>query len=548
MKRSKPPSITTLDFGFLNAATILARLPKNGYINILGSRYFAWVSAIAVSLQKRNFVWVKDRARRAIRGLLHHLRIGFSCGWSMAKDFLNLDGWRVIDFESGATATIVDAVVESLPAGCSNCGLLAMFLQKHGTKRRELADIPVRGRHVFIRFERQRYICLNCQATVFQPLPGVNGTNQMTTRLAEFASTRAVREPFITVADETGLSDKTIRLLFRKYAKQTLEHRTLETPRSLGIDDVYVERRARCALVDNEQKRFYEILPRRNKTFLYRFLLQIPNRNRIEVVTIDMCAPFRDAVKAALPNALIIVDRFHIQAFANRAAKKVLRSFQPRKKSGKGYVRDPFLLLQDSDELDAKQKENIDRWLKKEPLVSQAYQLKEKYLGLWRCRNRDQAEAAYDDWLTQVPDELNEAFRGLMTAMKNWRVHIFNYWDCRHTNAKCEANNAIIKEIQRRGRSCDFETVRAKALCGDLLTEEKLATRGNAKSTRRRLADCAAQPGRAEGGRQHPDRVIGDHHTAVVSTRKSLSPIFCWSAVAAPDHIWLPASAVCFRD
>jgi transposase len=385
----------------------------------------------------------------------------------MAKDFLNYEGWTATNLVVGIGVITVDAVVESSPTGCLRCGRLGIFLQKHGSKTRELADIPVRGAHVTIRFERQRYICLGCGATTFQPLPGVAGTKQMTERLACDVAIKAVTEPFVKVAKETGLSAKTIRTVFMEFAAHELEGRNLGTPHSLGIDDVYVDRVARCILVDNDTNGLYELLPRRNITFLNRFLLKIPDRHQVKVVTIDMCAPFRDAVKNSLPNAIVVVDRFHIQRFANEAAKKVARSVRRRKRSGKKCLRDPFLLLRASDALSEKDSANRDRWLKEEPLVYQAYKLKEAFLDLWNVRDRSQAEAAYDKLLTQIPEELKEAFRELMTAMKNWRVEVFNYWDHRYTNATCESHNRIIKDIQRRGQSYDFETVRAKALLRD---------------------------------------------------------------------------------
>jgi transposase len=401
----------------------------------------------------------------------------------MGKDFLNYEGWTATNFEVGAGVITVDAVIESAPAGCLSCGRLAICLDKHGPKEREIADIPVRGARVVIRLKRQRYICSSCGATTFQPLPGVTGTKRLTDRLASYIATKAVTEPFAKVAKETGLSPKKIRTVFVEFAARELRSRNIETPYSLGIDDVYVDRVARCVLADNDTHGLYDLLTRRNMTFLNRFLLNIPNRHQVKVVTIDMCAPFRDAVRNALPNAVVVVDRFHIQRFANDAAKHVAKSVKPRKKSVKGFTRDRFLLLHDPEELNDTQKANKDLWLKHEPLVYQAYALKQAYLNIWKIRDRGQAEAAYDDWLVQIPDELKEAFRKLTTAMKNWRAEVFNFWEHHYTNATCESHNRIIKDVQRTGQSYDFETVRAKVLLRDSQKQRELKIAVNVEST-----------------------------------------------------------------
>lgn len=413
----------------------------------------------------------------------------------MAKDFLNFAGWRATDFVEGVGVITVEAVVESSLTGCLRCARLGIFLQKHGSKTRELADIPVRGSRVTIRFERQRFICLNCGATTFQSLPGVTGTKQMTDRLANYIATNAISEPFVKVAKNTGLSARTVRTVFMEFASLELEARNLKTPQSLGIDDVYVDRVARCVIVDNDTNGLYELLPRRSMTFINRFLLKIPGRHLIKVVTIDMCAPFRDAVRSSLPNAVVVVDRFHIQRLANEAAKKVARGVRRRKSTGEKWSRDPFLLLRAANDLSKKSKEDLDRWLKEEPLVYQAYQLKQAFLSLWSVRDRKNAEAAYDKWLAQIPEELVDGFRALTTAMKNWRVEVFNYWDHPYTNASCESHNRIIKDIQRRGQSYDFETVRAKALLRDSHKQGELKIAVNWKPTLRPLSKPQSKTG-----------------------------------------------------
>jgi transposase len=387
-------------------------------------------------------------------------------------DFLDYPSLRVVKRVIRGGVCVVDADVDCAPKSCSKCGSFASFLQKHGIEIREVTDMSVRDVKVVIRFHQQRFLCLKCNRTTVEPLPGVEGKKRMTSRLAHQIGVKATMEPFTSVAKENGLSEKTIRKTFGEYARLRLEDRSPDTPHSLGIADVYVARVARCVLVNNDTKRLYELLPSRKQTSLYRFLLKIPGRHQIRVVTIDMCAAFRDAIRKALPNAVIVVDCFHIQSMANRAIKRVARSKKPRRKPGKAFARDPFLLLREPDDLSEEQVASRDLWLMDDPLVCEAYRLKKTFLSLWRTRDRGQAEAAYCDWLTQIPCELKDAFHELTTAMQNWSAEVFNYWDHRYTNAICESHNRLIKDIQRRGQSYEFKTVRAKALLRDILKHE----------------------------------------------------------------------------
>jgi transposase len=235
------------------------------------------------------------------------------------------------------------------------------------------------------------------------------------------------------------------------------------------MDDVYVDRKARCVLVDNYTKRLYELLPQVNKPPLFRFLLQIPGRKDIEVVTMDMWSPFRDAARDALPDASIVVDRFHIQRPLNNAPKKVARDLKPRGKSGERFSRDPYLLISSSARLNDDEIAKRDIWFNSEPLVRQAYGIKESILNIWNILDRCEAAATYDRLVSEIPPSLQGAFKEFTTSMTNWRHEIFNYWDYPWTNAYAESTNSIIKGIQRAGKSLDFTTVREKALCRDLL-------------------------------------------------------------------------------
>jgi transposase len=291
----------------------------------------------------------------------------------------------------------------------------------------------------------------------------------LTARLEEYIAKQATFHTFTAVASETGRSEKNVRTIFKAHAARVISSRNPEAPRCLGMDDVYVDRKARCVLVDNYRKRLYELLPQVNKPPLFRFLLQIPGRKDIEVVTMDMWSPFRDAARDALPDASIVVDRFHIQRPLNNAPKKVARDLKPRGKSGERFSRDPYLLISSSARLNDDEIAKRDIWFNSEPLVRQAYGIKESILNIWNILDRCEAAATYDRLVSEIPPSLQGAFKEFTTSMTNWRHEIFNYWDYPWTNAYAESTNSIIKGIQRAGKSLDFTTVREKALCRDLL-------------------------------------------------------------------------------
>lgn len=65
-------------------------------------------------------------------------------------------------------------------------------------------------------------------------------------------------------------------------------------------------------------------------------LRRIPQREHIQVAVIDMSRKLRRAVLTALPQAIIVVDRHHIQTLANKGVDEVRKALrrQTRRKKG----------------------------------------------------------------------------------------------------------------------------------------------------------------------------------------------------------------------
>ena len=129
-------------------------------------------------------------------------------------------------------------------------------------------------------------------------------------------------------------------------------------------------------------------------------------------------------VHAVLPQAIVMVDKFHVRRMGNQAIDEFRRSFNRSRETG-------------------------DVLRKKA-----AGAKKDAYL--FRKRERDltvQEHFFLDGWIKNIP-ELGEA----------WQPYILNYFGHRITNAFTESLNSVIRVMNRMGRSYSFEALRAKML------------------------------------------------------------------------------------
>ncbi|TDX22208.1 transposase [Modicisalibacter xianhensis] len=130
------------------------------------------------------------------------------------------------------------------------------------------------------------------------------------------------------VADTTGLDEKTIHKIFRKKVEFLAAWHCFETPRCLGIDELYLNRRYRCILTNLEECTLLDLLPGRQQDAVIRRPMSMTDRHKVEIVSMDMWKPYRRAIQTALPQARIVVDKFHMVRMANDALEKVRKGLR----------------------------------------------------------------------------------------------------------------------------------------------------------------------------------------------------------------------------
>lgn len=384
-------------------------------------------------------------------------------------DLLCLPNWLTLKAEETENDYLVEAIPLTLQEDCPHCGCGSEMLQRHGVRQQFVTDAPVRGKRVHLYFNRQRYKCLKCNRISQQPLPGIDIRRPITERLIRYIEIETLKKPFLTVADEVGLSATTVRNIFTDFAERMTKSVKFETPQIMGIDEVYIGRIARCIITDISNHRVIDILPKRDMLTVARYLIQIPEKERIEVICMDMWHPFRTVIHKSLPAKIeIVIDTYHVRRMGNQAINAVLgkvREGMSGKKRRECFF-DRFILFKRNYSLSQDKKEVLRVWKEKVPEIGTAYELKEEFLEIWSISDRGEAEKRYKQWRERIPSSLEYAFKEIITAIGNWHREIFNYFEYKITNAFTESANNIVKSIQRQGRTYSYEMVRAKMLYG----------------------------------------------------------------------------------
>jgi len=119
----------------------------------------------------------------------------------------------------------------------------------------------------------------------------------------------------------------TVRAIFAQCVAEREQHLKFETPKWMGIDELHLTK-PRGVVTNVQNNTLVEILRDRNKKTVADYLFRLPSRDKVELVAMDMWVPYRDAVQAVMPQAEIIIDKFHVLKLANEAMEKARKSIR----------------------------------------------------------------------------------------------------------------------------------------------------------------------------------------------------------------------------
>ena len=390
-------------------------------------------------------------------------------------DILNIENWKIISAEETLSKILVVARYEKSVRICVRCGASRQKIIKHGWQSRSIRDIPIREKEVLIELFVQRYWCLLCKRTFTLNINGLSSKFRLTERFVEYVAKRFMifNQTFVSVSRDTNLSETLIKEIVVTFVENQEKCWTFPPTQTIGMDGVYIQRKERLIITDITNKRVISLHFKATTYEVEKALLDIGNLQAVKYVIMDMSRALYSAVKtiSKLESVFsqpvkIVIDRYHIQRMINQAICNYLSSTKIKSKSTKTktFTRNRFLLLRRHFDLTESERTELERWLFSNPELANMYYLKERFLLIWQHTDKGVAITCYSEWKKLIPSSLSPFFKKLTTAFTNWKDEIFNFFECRFTNAFTESANNLIKLIQRQSRGCSFYVVRAKIL------------------------------------------------------------------------------------
>ena len=338
----------------------------------------------------------------------------------------------------------------------------------HDYRIQKVKDSPIQGKIVIWQYRKRRYRCPCCDKRFYERNYLLPRRHRITNRLAAYGIDQLrKKQSRKEIAHSLGVSESSVGrwMNLLEYGKPA------QLPRVLSIDEFRGNTeygKFQGILTDPVHKRIVDILPTRCHAQIYDYLREFPNRKQVQYFVMDMNRDYLSIAKNLLPNATIVIDRFHVVRYCTWAVEKVRKNFQKKllPEQRKYFKRSRKLLLSHMEDLNDENKAAVERMLLLSRELREAYLLKENFYAFMRSANSIQTKERLRAFRAHASIAELPEFDTFLKTLQNWETYILNAFDCPYSNGFTEGVNNKIKVLKRIAFGYrNFRNFRTRILC-----------------------------------------------------------------------------------
>jgi transposase len=385
-------------------------------------------------------------------------------------------GMHVLGVTRDGARLVLTVETEQQIAGCPGCGVIAVG---HGRRRHRVADAPCFAVSTIVVWRKRVWRCREpaCPVVTFsEQHPLIAPRAKLTARAVGWATDALVHD------------DTTISALARHLgvdwhtlwdAVETEALRRVDTPdrlagvRTLGVDE-HVWRpgrrghdRAVTAMVDLTRDehgclhaRLLDVVPGRSGTAYAAWLTAQPDGfiAGVQQAALDPFRGYANAVRDELPDAVAVLDAFHVVRLGTQVVDEVRRRVQQHTLGHRGHKQDPLykirgLLRHGGEHLTARQVARLDAGLAAgDPTweLTIAWQCYQRLRSIYHQKTPTAGRRLAEQVIAGFPScPIGEVAR-LGRTLRAWRAQVLAYFDTGAvSNGGTEAINLIIEKTRR---------------------------------------------------------------------------------------------------
>jgi len=330
------------------------------------------------------------------------------------------------------------------------------------------------ARRAYLYLRTHKYLCRGCGRYFNDRFPGI---------LPYRRSTQAFRRQVFqshydgvcqrTLSKRLLIGQASVERFYRDMlALKLSELKNNPCPRVLGIDEHFFTRKDGYAttLCDLAKRRVYDVVPGRSEKALESSLGNLPERDKVRVVVMDLSETYRAVCRKHFPSAKIVADRFHVIRLVNHHFLKVWQSIDPEGRKNRGLL---SLMRRHEATLGPDQKRSLFRYFERAPALRVIWEFKQRLVQLLLVKRRTKRECRglvpfYLRYVRELKESAFGPFKTLGMTLEDWSEEIVRMWRFTKSNGITEGFHNKMELIKRRAygfRNFENYRLRVKALC-----------------------------------------------------------------------------------
>jgi len=317
---------------------------------------------------------------------------------------------------------------------CPECGKRCTVYDRQ--PQRLFEYLPVWTFKAYFRYAPRRVDCPICGVKV-EALPWSYGKERMTFSYQVYLARWAKRLSWKEVAGIFETSWDTVFRSVKFVVDYGLAHRSLDGVTEIGVDEISVFKGHKYLTMvyhlNAGARRLLWCGPERRVRTLLRFFKEFGKERsaKLQFVCSDMWAPYLKVIAKKAPQALNILDRFHIMRKFNKAIDEIRRSEVNRFKADSQenvLHRKRWLLLKRPENLSEKQTARLDELLKLNLASIKGYLMREDFQRFWDYQRPDFAGKFLENWVTRALQTDLEPMKKVAKMLRSHKSLILNWF------------------------------------------------------------------------------------------------------------------------
>jgi transposase len=315
----------------------------------------------------------------------------------------------------------------------------------------------------------RRANCRECGVKV-ERVPWADGKNEQTNSYRLFLATWAKRLSWQEVARTFGTSWDSVYRAISWVVCYGIVMRDLHSITSIGVDEIQYRRGHKYLTLvyqlDEGEKRLLYVAEARTEESLNGFFNRLDETTQkgIKFACTDMWPAYLKVLKKRVPQALNILDRFHISKKFGEALDKV-RAEESRQLKKDGYEEvlkhSRWCLLKRKENLTSKQTVKLSELLKQNLQSVKAYLMREDFNRFWTYKSATWAGKFLREWCTRASQTNIEPMKAIAKTLRKHEGLLLNWFESKGlSSGVVEGFNNKAKLTMRKAYGFkEFETI-----------------------------------------------------------------------------------------